>query len=134
NQPSNLTHYTIFLPDLPSTSNHPLLTHYIHKHFHHQPPLFLLNQQLQPFTPTLFPQTIFPQFQHKIHQIQQPRHPLTPNPINQQYAKLNKFYFPQPVQTHEHITKQSSPIPHFYINYYVYQYATPYTPPQTLTH
>ena len=47
--------------------------------------------------------------------------------MNEEYAKLNKQYFGDAVETDEDISKEWSRIPHFYMNYYVYQYATGYS-------
>ena len=53
--------------------------------------------------------------------------------MNEEYAKLNRQYFGDVVETDDHISKEWSRIPHFYMNYYVYQYATGYSA-QSLSH
>ena len=134
NQPSNLSDYTIFVAEVASTCNEALLSDYMDKHLDDERRLLLLNQELERFRATLFRQTMFAEFEHKIHQIEEAGEPLTPNRMNEEYAKLNKLYFGEAVETDEDISKEWSRIPHFYMNYYVYQYATGYSAAQSLSH
>ncbi|WP_278926396.1 oligoendopeptidase F [Staphylococcus auricularis] len=134
NQPSNLSDYTIFVAEVASTCNEALLSDYMDKHLDDDRRLLLLNQELERFRATLFRQTMFAEFEHKIHQIEEAGEPLTPNRMNEEYAKLNREYFGDTVETDEHISKEWSRIPHFYMNYYVYQYATGYSAAQSLSH
>ncbi|PTE50297.1 oligoendopeptidase F [Staphylococcus epidermidis] len=134
NQPSNLSDYTIFVAEVASTCNEALLSDYMDKHLDDERRLLLLNQELERFRATLFRQTMFAEFEHKIHQIEEAGEPLTPNRMNEEYAKLNKLYFGEAVETDDDISKEWSRIPHFYMNYYVYQYATGYSAAQSLSH
>jgi oligoendopeptidase F len=134
NQPSNLSDYTIFVAEVASTCNEALLSDYMDKHLDDERRLLLLNQELERFRATLFRQTMFAEFEHKIHAIEEAGEPLTANRMNEEYAKLNKQYFGDAVETDENITKEWSRIPHFYMNYYVYQYATGYSAAQSLSH
>ncbi|RIP35753.1 oligoendopeptidase F [Staphylococcus gallinarum] len=133
-QPSNLSDYTIFVAEVASTCNEALLSHYMDQHLDDDRRLLLLNQELERFRATLFRQTMFAEFEHKIHQIEEVGEPLTANRMNEEYAKLNKQYFGDSVETDENISKEWSRIPHFYMNYYVYQYATGYSAAQSLSH
>src|SRR5699024_1955594 len=56
------------------------------------------------------------------------------NRMNEVYADLNRKYFGDSVETDENISKEWSRIPHFYMNYYVYQYGTGYSAAQSLSH
>ena len=134
NQPSNLSDYTIFVAEVASTCNEALLSDYMDKHLDDERRLLLLNQELERFRATLFRQTMFAEFENKIHQIEEAGEPLTPNRMNEEYAKLNKLYFGEAVETDDDISKEWSRIPHFYMNYYVYQYATGYSAAQSLSH
>jgi oligoendopeptidase F len=134
NQPSNLSDYTIFVAEVASTCNEALLSDYMDKHLDDERRLLLLNQELERFRATLFRQTMFAEFEHKIHAIEEAGEPLTANRMNEEYAKLNKQYFGDAVETDENISKEWSRIPHFYMNYYVYQYATGYSAAQSLSH
>ena len=104
------------------------------KHLDDDRRLLLLNQELERFRATLFRQTMFAEFEHKIHQIEEAGEPLTSTRMNEEYAKLNRLYFGDVVETDDHISKEWSRIPHFYMNYYVYQYATGYSAAQSLSH
>lgn len=133
-QPSNSSDYTIFVAEVASTCNEALLSDYMDKHLDDEKRLLLLNQELERFRATLFRQTMFAEFEHKIHAIEEAGEPLTPTRMNEEYAKLNKLYFGDSVETDEDISKEWSRIPHFYMNYYVYQYATGYSSAQSLSH
>lgn len=133
-QPSNSSDYTIFVAEVASTCNEALLSDYMDKHLDDDRRLLLLNQELERFRATLFRQTMFAEFEHKIHQIEEAGEPLTAERMNQEYAELNRTYFGDAVETDEAISKEWSRIPHFYMNYYVYQYATGYSAAQSLSH
>ena len=133
-QPANASDYTIFVAEVASTCNEALLSDYMDKHLDDDRRLLLLNQELERFRATLFRQTMFAEFEHKIHQIEEAGEPLTATRMNEEYAALNKLYFGDAVETDEHISKEWSRIPHFYMNYYVYQYATGYSAAQSLSH
>lgn len=134
NQPSNSSDYSIFVAEVASTCNEALLSDYMDKHLDDDRRLLLLNQELERFRATLFRQTMFAEFEHKIHQIEEAGEPLTSTRMNEEYAKLNRQYFGDVVETDDHISKEWSRIPHFYMNYYVYQYATGYSAAQSLSH
>lgn len=133
-QPSNSSDYSIFVAEVASTCNEALLSDYMDKHLDDERRLLLLNQELERFRATLFRQTMFAEFEHKIHQIEKAGEPLTATRMNDEYAKLNKQYFGDVVETDDNISKEWSRIPHFYMNYYVYQYATGYSAAQSLSH
>lgn len=133
-QPSNSSDYSIFVAEVASTCNEALLSDYMDKHLDDERRLLLLNQELERFRATLFRQTMFAEFEHKIHQIEEAGEPLTATRMNEEYAKLNQQYFGDVVETDDNISKEWSRIPHFYMNYYVYQYATGYSAAQSLSH
>lgn len=133
-QPSNSSDYSIFVAEVASTCNEALLSDYMDKHLDDERRLLLLNQELERFRATLFRQTMFAEFEHTIHHIEESGEPLTATRMNEEYAKLNKQYFGDVVETDENISKEWSRIPHFYMNYYVYQYATGYSAAQSLSH
>lgn len=133
-QPSNSSDYSIFVAEVASTCNEALLSDYMDKHLDDERRLLLLNQELERFRATLFRQTMFAEFEHKIHQIEEAGEPLTATHMNEEYAKLNQQYFGDVVETDDNISKEWSRIPHFYMNYYVYQYATGYSAAQSLSH
>jgi oligoendopeptidase F len=70
---------------------------------------------------------MFAEFEHIIHQKAQDGEPLTPELLTKIYYDLNKTYFGEDIVVDEEIGLEWSRIPHFYYNYYVYQYATGYS-------
>lgn len=128
NQPSNMSGYSIFVAEVASTCNEALLADYMYKQLDDEmKKLYLLNYQLDGFRGTVFRQTMFAEFEYKIHSIIENNEPLTAERLNEEYATLNKKYYGDAVVTDEFIQYEWSRIPHFYYNYYVYQYATGYS-------
>ncbi|MFE7151276.1 M3 family metallopeptidase, partial [Heyndrickxia sporothermodurans] len=80
---------------------------------------------LEGFRGTVFRQTMFAEFEHLIHQKEQNGEALTAELLTKEYYDLNKKYFgEEDIVIDEQIGLEWSRIPHFYYNYYVYQYAT----------
>lgn len=128
NQPSNMSGYSIFVAEVASTCNEALLADYMYKQLDDEmKKLYLLNYQLDGFRGTVFRQTMFAEFEYKIHSIIENNEPLTAERLNEEYAALNKKYYGEAVVTDKFIQYEWSRIPHFYYNYYVYQYATGYS-------
>ncbi|MCE4955726.1 oligoendopeptidase F [Macrococcoides caseolyticum] len=127
-QPSNMSGYSIFVAEVASTCNEALLADYMYKHLDDElKKLYLLNYQLDGFRGTVFRQTMFAEFEYIIHSIVEKNEPLTAERLNAEYSALNKKYYGDAVLTDEYIQYEWSRIPHFYYNYYVYQYATGYS-------
>lgn len=128
NQPSNMSGYSIFVAEVASTCNEALLADYMYKHLDDdKKKLYLLNYQLDGFRGTVFRQTMFAEFEYLIHTLAEQNEPLTAERLNAEYRKLNKKYYGDAVITDDYIQYEWSRIPHFYYNYYVYQYATGYS-------
>lgn len=128
NQPYPYGNYSIFVAEVASTCNEALLNHYLLKTIDdEQKRLYLLNHQLEGFRGTVFRQTMFAEFEHIIHVKAQEGEALTPDLLTQIYYDLNKKYFGENIVVDEEIGLEWSRIPHFYYNYYVYQYATGYS-------
>ncbi len=133
-QQSNESDYSIFVAEVASTTNEALLSEYMDKNLEDpEKRKYLLNQELERFRATLFRQTMFAEFEYLIHKIVEDGEPLTADRLNSEYAELNKKYFGDAVVTDENIAKEWSRIPHFYYNFYVYQYATGYSAAQALS-
>ncbi|MGV2928054.1 oligoendopeptidase F [Macrococcus capreoli] len=127
-QPSNMSGYSIFVAEVASTCNEALLADYMYHNLDDEKKkLYLLNYQLDGFRATVFRQTMFAEFEYKIHTIIENNEPLTAERLNSEYAALNKKYYGENVITDDYIQYEWSRIPHFYYNYYVYQYATGYS-------
>jgi oligoendopeptidase F len=127
-QPYPYGNYSIFVAEVASTCNEALLNHYLLNTIEDEKErLYLLNHFLEGFRGTVFRQTMFAEFEHIIHQKAQDGEPLTPELLTQTYYELNKQYFGDDIVVDEEIGLEWSRIPHFYYNYYVYQYATGYS-------
>jgi len=125
-QPYPYGNYSIFVAEVASTCNEALLNDYLLKTIDdEQKRIYLLNHYLEGFRGTVFRQTMFAEFEHLIHQKLQNNEALTADLLTKEYYALNKKYFgEEDIVIDEEIGLEWSRIPHFYYNYYVYQYAT----------
>lgn len=125
-QPYPYGNYSIFVAEVASTCNEALLNDYLLKTIDDDKKrLYLLNHYLEGFRGTVFRQTMFAEFEHLIHQKAQNNEALTADSLTKEYYELNKKYFgEEAIVIDEEIGLEWSRIPHFYYNYYVYQYAT----------
>ncbi|WP_026693289.1 oligoendopeptidase F [Peribacillus kribbensis] len=124
-QPYPYGNYSIFVAEVASTCNEALLNDYLLKTVDDEKKrLYLLNHYLEGFRGTVFRQTMFAEFEHLIHQKAQNGEALTADLLTKEYYELNKKYFGENITIDEEIGLEWSRIPHFYYNYYVYQYAT----------
>lgn len=125
NQPYVYGDYSIFLAEIASTTNENLLTDYLLNNAKDpMEKIFVLNQYLDGFKGTVFRQTQFAEFEHTIHEAARSGQPLTGDYLNNTYAELNDRYYGDSVVNDDQIQYEWSRIPHFYMNYYVYQYST----------
>ena len=132
-QPFRYGNYSIFVAEVASTCNEALLSDYMLDHLtDEKQKLYLLNHFLEGFRGTLFRQTMFAEFEHDIHQRLQNGEALTSKSLTEIYYALNQKYFGDDVVSDEEIGLEWARIPHFYMNYYVYQYATGYSAATTL--
>ncbi|MFC4403255.1 oligoendopeptidase F [Gracilibacillus xinjiangensis] len=133
NQPYRYGNYSIFVAEVASTCNEALLNDYlVAKTDDVKEKLYLLNHFLEGFRGTVFRQTMFAEFEHKIHVMEQEGEALTADKLTEVYYELNKKYFGNDLNIDEEIGYEWARIPHFYYNYYVYQYATGYAAAQSL--
>lgn len=127
-QPYPYGDYSIFVAEVASTCNEALLNDYLLKTIDDEKKrLYLLNHFLEGFRGTVFRQTMFAEFEYLIHKKAQDGEPLTPELLTKTYYDLNKKYFGDDIVVDEEIGLEWARIPHFYYNYYVYQYATGYS-------
>lgn len=124
-QPYPYGSYSIFVAEVASTCNEALLNDYLLKTIDDEKKrLYLLNHYLEGFRGTVFRQTMFAEFEHMIHVKAQEGEALTAESLTSMYYDLNKKYFGSDIVVDEEIGLEWARIPHFYYNYYVYQYAT----------
>lgn len=124
-QPFQYGSYTIFVAEVASTLNEGLLTEYLLKTTTDKAQrLAILNHSLEDLRGTLFRQTMFAEFEQFIHQQVQDGQPLTADSLSAAYHKLNTKYYGDETIIDELTSIEWARIPHFYYNFYVYQYAT----------
>lgn len=127
-QPYRYGNYSIFVAEVASTCNEALLNDYMLKNVDNErEKLYLLNHFLEGFKGTVFRQTMFAEFEHEIHVQMQSGVALTADKLTEIYYDLNKKYYGEAVVSDDEIGLEWARIPHFYFNYYVYQYATGYS-------
>ena len=122
------SHYVIFVAEVASTCNEALLMEYLlNKTTDKRERAFLINHFLEQFKGTLYRQTMFAEFELKMGQLVQQGVPLTAEKLCQEYKALNELYFGPDMVVDDEIAMEWARIPHFYYNYYVFQYATGYS-------
>jgi oligoendopeptidase F len=124
-QPFVYGDYTMFVAEVASTLNEALLTDYLLT-TRDDPALrkYLLVQQLEDIRTTIFRQTMFAEFELDMHQRAEANEPLTADSLSKPYYDLVARYHGPDVVLDDEIALEWSRIPHFYYNFYVYQYAT----------
>lgn len=128
NQPFVYGNYSIFVAEVASTCNEAILNDYLLKTIKDEKEkLYILNNFLEGFRGTVFRQTMFAEFEHEIHKLAQDGVALTAEKLCDIYYNLNKKYFGKLVISDKEIALEWARIPHFYYNYYVYQYSTGYS-------
>ncbi|MDE7049886.1 MAG: oligoendopeptidase F [Lactobacillus sp.] len=124
-QPYVYGDYPIFVAEIASTTNENILTEYfLDKITDPKTRAFVLNHYLDSFKGTLFRQTQFAEFEQFIHETDANGQPLTADVLDEFYGNLNQRYYGDSVEPGGEIAMEWARIPHFYYNFYVYQYAT----------
>lgn len=126
-QPTVYSDYVIFVAEVASTCNEALLMEYLLKVTTDKAKrAYLINYFLEQFRTTLYRQTMFAEFELKINEITQRGEGITADACCDIYRQLNVDYFGPDIVVDDEIALEWARIPHFYYNYYVYQYATGY--------
>jgi oligoendopeptidase F len=124
-QPFQYGDYTIFVAEVASTLNEGLMTEYLLKTTTDRATrLAILNHSLEDFRGTLYRQTMFAEFEQHIHHHAEQGEPLTADTLSSMYRALNEKYYGAEVTIDDLIDIEWARIPHFYYNFYVFQYAT----------
>jgi oligoendopeptidase F len=130
-QPYPLADYPIFVAEVASTFNEVLLFNYMIKNETNDDiKLSLLMNWLDGFKGTLFRQTQFADFELKIHEAAEKGLPLTGETLSKMYIDMVKSYYGSDkgiCKIDNYLEMEWAYIPHFYYNYYVYQYSTSFT-------
>jgi oligoendopeptidase F len=125
NQPYVYGDYSIFLAEIASTTNENILTeHLLETETDPRVRAYVLNHYLDGFKGTVFRQTQFAEFEHFMHVEDAKGTPLTSEFLSDSYGNLNKKYYGDALEIDPEIRLEWSRIPHFYYNYYVFQYST----------
>ncbi|WP_026888218.1 oligoendopeptidase F [Clostridium beijerinckii] len=126
-QPYYYANYTLFCAEVASTTNESLLIHYlIENEKDEKKKLYLINQELEQIRTTVFRQLMFAEFELYTHETLEKGIPLTAEDYNKAWHDLNVKYFGNEIVIDKEVDVEWSRIPHFYSDFYVYQYATGY--------
>ncbi len=127
NQPSCYSDYVIFVAEVASTCNEALLMQYLLDHASSKKErAYLLNHFLEQFRATLYRQCMFAEFELEVGKLNASGQGITADALCEMYRQLNVEYFGEGIVVDEEIALEWARIPHFYYQYYVYQYATGY--------
>ncbi len=119
--------YVIFVAEVASTCNEALLMEYLlGKTTDKKERAYLINHFLEQFKGTLYRQTMFAEFERNIGELTAQGQTLTAEVLSAEYKRLNEEYFGPDMVVDDRIALEWARIPHFYYNYYVFQYATGY--------
>ncbi|HHV39042.1 MAG TPA: oligoendopeptidase F [Tepidimicrobium sp.] len=128
NQPYIYGGYSIFVAEVASTVNESLLLDYMLKNAKDDGQrLYLLNHYLEQFRTIVFRQTMFAEFEKLIYEHAEAGNAITADFLSNTYMELNKKYYGPDIVIDNEIAMEWARIPHFYYNFYVYQYATGYS-------
>ncbi|MBR3019014.1 MAG: oligoendopeptidase F [Clostridia bacterium] len=125
-QPFAKSHYSLFVAEVASTCNEVLLMRHLMKKYADNPKAsaFLCNQLLEEFRTTVFRQTMFAAFEKESHAMYERGEALTKESLSKMYYGFNEKYYGGGCEVDALISSEWMRIPHFYRNFYVYQYAT----------
>ena len=120
--------YVIFVAEVASTCNEALLMEYLlQRTTDKRERAALINHFLEQFKGTLYRQTMFAEFELRMGELCAKGEPLTADLLSAEYKALNEKYYGPDMVSDDEIALEWARIPHFYYNYYVYQYATGYS-------
>lgn len=124
-QPYIYGSYSIFLAEIASTTNELLLLNYMIDHAEDdKEKAYLLDHYVNSFKSTVFRQTMFAEFEHKVNKLVEKSEAIPAQKLSEIYHDLNVEYFGDAINVDEYIDVEWARIPHFYMYYYVFQYAT----------
>jgi oligoendopeptidase F len=127
NQPFAYGDYSIFVAEVASTTNEALLIEkMLAETTDHQQRLILLNHYLEQIRGTFFTQVMFAEVELRMHEMQESGEPLTKDSLDAMYLEIYRKYFGPDMNVVDLTGATWSRIPHFYYDFYVYQYATSY--------
>ncbi len=124
-QPVSTSDYVIFVAEVASTCNEVLLMRYLlERTTDKKERAYLVNHFLDSFKGTVYRQTMFAEFELALGRMAEAGEALTADALSEKYLALNKLYYGPDMVSDEGIAMEWARIPHFYYDYYVFQYAT----------
>lgn len=124
-QPVSTSDYVIFVAEVASTCNEVLLMrHLLSKTTDKRERAYLINHFLDQFKGTVYRQTMFAEFELEMGRMSEAGETLTADVLSEKYHALNKLYFGPDMVSDDEIALEWARIPHFFYDYYVFQYAT----------
>ena len=124
-QPVSTSDYVIFVAEVASTCNEVLLMrHLLKKTTDKKQRAYLINHFMDQFKGTVYRQTMFAEFELAMGKMAENGEALTADALCRKYHELNKLYFGPDMVSDDQIALEWARIPHFFYNYYVFQYAT----------
>ena len=134
-QPVVYADYVIFVAEVASTCNEALLMqHLLSTTSEKKERAYLINHFLEQFRGTLYRQTMFAEFEMKSNQMAEEGESLNAENLCKLYYELNQKYFGEDMVSDPQIAYEWARIPHFYYNFYVYQYATSFSAAVAIAH
>lgn len=125
NQPVSTSGYVIFVAEVASTCNEILLMRYLlNRTEDKKQRAYLINHFLDQFKGTVYRQTMFAEFELEMGRMSERGETLTADALCEKYLALNKLYFGPDMVSDDQIALEWARIPHFFYDYYVFQYAT----------
>jgi len=123
-QPWQYSSYDIFTAEVASTVNETLLTHHVLDTVDDEElQTYVLDEYLERVRSTLYRQTMFADFEQRIHETIEDGGALTPDALDEAYGDLKETFY-DPAVVDDHARREWMRIPHFYYSYYVFQYST----------
>ena len=133
NQPYPYANYSIFIAEVASTLNEALLLeHLISISESKDEKLFLIEKHINNIVTTFYRQTLFAEFEQIVHEQNQKGEALTPDVLSKLYGELHLKYWGGAMTLDDEETYTWARVPHFYYNFYVYQYATSFAASEAL--
>lgn len=124
-QPPSRAGYPIFLAEVASTLNEALLNHHLLRVTGDKKKrLYIINEYLETIRGTVYRQTLFAEFEREIYARSEAGKPMTNEDFSALWLELNRKYYGPEMQVDDLIGMEWARIPHFYYNFYVYQYVT----------
>lgn len=134
-QPYIYSQYKIFVAEVASTCNEILLLEYLLKNTTDKKErAYLLNHYLDMFKGTLFRQTQFAEYEMRSNEMVEKGESLNADNLCELYLDINKKYYGEEMISDEEISYEWARIPHFYYDFYVYQYATSFSAAVAIAH